>query len=915
MGLLAVGALLGGCPQPIGNPITEPGGNEEDRVVGEPGGGTGTGDGQTDQPDRREVAAAEDVSESLDRLGVNTDPSPRVDEEGDALPEDYSPLGSECTVAQTDELFVAGIQLRFADPAGGFETLDERAGFLELTNDDTGELELSFDLYEPGQVWEEDESGSHPSFGNSTSGSQSARAAAAGDIDDDGKDEIMIVYIAESAAAGTEKLFLVVADATNDEPAAPESLGEFPGARDVGVAAGDFDGDGDADLAVGVSLGATAELHVLINDGGQFTFDDSATMEFTPDIVGAELSLELAAGNIDRDNGNELVAVLNEYDASNTTGQARYWVIDDARAAYAMVAGDMLVTGRDGLSYQALSASVTLGDIDADARDEIIFAGPTEFINNACDSYGHIHVALQDAGDKDNPLGEIGGRFVRDTYVESGTGCNSNSHMLRVRKVFVNAFDVDGDGIDEIQAGRRIFDDWMANPDQPAFNEMTLTDGTPLELPYDEFLKPTETNGGVISDATTSVVTGDVTGDGREDIISFVQWRDEISVWGLIGPAVETATWTKAMTITTGYANGQTRVFPIIMPCNVDADGLALKYSEGEYRLVFTEPIIMAALAAAPCQAGVQQNVDACRTIYGASESQRAGVDGTVSVRASTFVGGEAKIFGFGAKVKSTVTTTASFSAARAYELEQTIEYTTGPMEDTVIFTTLPIDQFTYTVLSHPDPDMIGEEVVINMPRTPVTLQAEREFYNTSTPADAFKVGRNVFLHSAGDLASYPTEGDADALIDTGGLGHLGPLGDLVDMAGEALGPIAERLLGRGLKSDRSVGVGATNGGESSIEIRFSENTDYRAGVEIDYEVEAETTAAGVLVGGSIGGGVEAGLSWGTSNSTIYRGTVGDIAPSDFGGNGYSYGLFTYIYNYGDRTQPQFEVVNYWVEQ
>jgi hypothetical protein len=68
-------------------------------------------------------------------------------------------------------------------------------------------------------------------------------------------------------------------------------------------------------------------------------------------------------------------------------------------------------------------------------------------------------------------------------------------------------------------------------------------------------------------------------------------------------------------------------------------------------------------------------------------------------------------------------------------------------------------------------------------------------------------------------------------------------------------------------------------------------------------------------VGGSIGGSVDAGLSWGTSNSTIYRGTVGDIAPDDFAGNGYSYGLFTYIYNYGDRGKPQFEVVNYWVER
>jgi hypothetical protein len=921
---LVLGAVLGGCPQPVQPGMTEPDGsggavesgdnsaangdvNGNEDPEGDQGQSGGGGDSDSEAP--------QNVTESLDRLGVKTDPTPRVDESGDVLPEDYSPLGSECTVAQTDELFVAGLQLRFENPAGGFETLDNRAGFLELTDDATGELDLTFDLYEAGQTWEQDSDSPHPSMGGSTSGSQAGRAAAAGDIDGDGKDEIMIVYIADSAAAGTEKLFLVIADADDDVPTAAVSLGEFPGAEDIGLAAGDFDGDGDADLAIGVSLGATAELHVLLNDGGQFAFDESATMMFAPGIDGAELSLELAAGNIDRDNGHELVAVLNEYDAANSTGQARYWVFDDARAAYAMLAGDELVTGRDGQTYQALSASVALGDIDADGRDEIIFAGLTEFHNNGCDSYGHIHTVLQDAGDKQNPLGGIGARFIRDTYVESGTGCNSNSHQLRVRKVFVNAFDVDGDGIDEIQAGRRIFDDWTANEDQPAFNEMTLADGTPLELPYTEFLEPTETNGGVISDAACQVVTGDVTGDGREDVISYVQWRDEISVWALTGPDAATATWGKPMSIPTGFANGQTRIFPIIVPCNVDPDGLSLRYSEGEYRLVFTEPIIMAALAASPCQAGLNQNVDACRTTYGGAESQRAGVDGTVSVRASTWVGGDVEIFGFGASARETVTATASFSAGRAYELEQTIEYTTGPMEDTVICTTLPIDQYTYTVLSHPDPEMIGKQVVINMPRTPVTLQVEREFYNASTPADAFKVGGNVFLHTPGQIDTYPTEGDADALIDTGGLGHLGPLGELVDLAGEALGPIAERLLGRGLKSDRAVGVGATNGGESSIEIRFTESTDYRAGAEIDYEFEAEATAPGVVVGGSIGGSVEAGLSWGNSSSTIYRGTVGDISPDDFAGNGYRYGLFTYIYNYGDPSRQQFEVVNYWVER
>lgn len=894
---------FGGCPTASPDP-TDAIDLPDDAPAGDLSPGTDTNPSPVAAPPK-------DVTESLAALGVNTTETPRVDETGTPLPTDYSPLGSACTVAQTAELFIVGPQLRFTDPAGGSQTLPNKAGFLELANESTAELALSFDLLNSGQPWEIDTDSAHPSLGNSTAGAQTTRTAATGDIDNDGKEEILIVYIADSAAAGTQRLYLqVIHDA--ETPSAPTLLGEFPGAKDVTAVASDLDGDGDADLAFGICTNNTSEQRILSNNGGTFEPLNSATRVFVPNIVGSELSLELASGNLDRDNGHELVVVLNEFDGANFTGTAHYWVFDDAKTGFVQLAGNQPVSGSDGQVYAALVADVALGDIDADGRDEIVFAGLTEFQQDACASYGHIHIAFEDAADADNPLGALGARFIRDTYVEQGTGCNSNSHTLRVRKLFVSCLDVDGDGIAEVHAGRRVFEDWShAAP----WTEKTLADGTPVILPYDEFLKSTETSGGTISDATCAVATGDVTGDGREDIISFVQWRDEINVWGLIGPGESTWQWQKVMTIPTGFANGQTRIFPIIVACNVDSDGLTLKYSEGEHRVLFTQPILMAALAAAPCQGGINQNFDACRTTYGTGESQQLGVDGTVSVRASAWIGGDVNIFGFGAEAKATATRTVSFSAGRSYELEQMVEYTTGPREDTVICAVLPIDQYIYTVLSHPDPAMIGKRIEFNLPRTPITLQVEREFYNASTPANAFKVGKNVFLHTPGDIASYPTPGDADALIDTGGLGHLGPLGQLVDSVGAALGPIAEHLLGKGIKSTRAVGVGATNGGESSIELRFAEHTDYRAGTEIDYEIEAETTVAGLVVGGSVGGGLDAGLSWGSGNSTVYRGTVGDIAPADYPGHGYSYGLFTYVYNYGDRSKPQFEVVNYWVEQ
>ena len=74
-----------------------------------------------------------------------------------------SPLGSAMTVAQTIELLVVGPQLSIDTPDGGRETLENRVAFLELADDDTGVVGLSVtDTLEPGTLWADDDTSSHP---------------------------------------------------------------------------------------------------------------------------------------------------------------------------------------------------------------------------------------------------------------------------------------------------------------------------------------------------------------------------------------------------------------------------------------------------------------------------------------------------------------------------------------------------------------------------------------------------------------------------------------------------------------------------------------------------------------------------------------------------------------------------------
>jgi hypothetical protein len=832
-----------------------------------------------------ERCGASTQDEALNCLGVPEDDSDRVDITGAPLPQTYAPLGATATVGASLELFVLGPRVAPPVPAGEPEPLDSRAVMLELSDDETGAIGPTvIDTWPAGTTWEGDDRSGHPS-------SLAIRDAAAPDLDGDGIDEVVVAYLDFDDPVNAGVVFMERAAGGT-----PRQVVSVDGARDVALARADVDGDGKDELVLAVTSAVAAHLFVVeVDDMGRFAIIEAASKILPRITSSGGASVELATGNIDRDNGEEIVVVLNEPDTTS------YAIIDDASAGFADLVTGGIVRVQDGGNFEARVADVAIGDVDADGKGEIIFAGLTDIDNQTCRSHQHVYLVLDDAGDSPEPLAPIAQKVESIRYVASG--CDEIAFQLPVYHVFVEALDVDGDGVDEILANLRVFDDLRAG----AFVELYALD---QEVLAGEFGR----GGSALSPSTTSITVADIDGNGRDDIIVFAQHMRRIVVWGLDGPSIETAVFREMTALETAFYNSQSRVFPVLVPANVDSDGAVLKYSEAEYRFVFTEPIILAAIAAAPCAENIGQNLAACSTAYGTSESVMGGVDGTVSVSAGVFVSFEAKdpLLGIGAAGRAGVTVTASFSASQSYTLTESVEYSTGPLEDTVVFTTLPLDQYTYEVVAHPDPEMVGQTITVNLPRTPVTLQVEREFYNNSVVEGSFQVGPNVFLHTPGDLDSYPTEADADTLIDTGGLGHIGPLGDVIDLVtGESLEPLLDTLLGAGLKTSRPITVGQ-GAGKTSTEIVFTEETSYRAGAEIAFEAELAVTGP-VGVGGTIGGSVGAGLSWGTSSSTLYRGTIGSISGDGFAENLYSTGLFTYIYNYGKPSSQQFEVVSYWV--
>jgi hypothetical protein len=328
----------------------------------------------------------------------------------------------------------------------------------------------------------------------------------------------------------------------------------------------------------------------------------------------------------------------------------------------------------------------------------------------------------------------------------------------------------------------------------------------------------------------------------------------------------------------------------VLADADLDAGSMAIEYSEGNYRMIFTEPVLIAALAAAPCSTSLGQDVGgSCRTAFGKAVSETNSRTDSWSFSMGTSVGYEAEFSVLGVKVggaEAIVNTRSTLSGytSKAYTLTTSVLRETGPIEDSVIFVTIPLDVYTYTILAHPNPELVGGRLEIRMPRAPITILAEREFYNAHILPDAFHIDASVFAHSTGEPSSYRSAASKTELLRR----FTGVQSDQVD-----------------------VGQGS---GQTIVSI--SKLTETSTGSAFDFEatLDLRATAGGVVGGFSIGGGGGFDLSITRGMETTYEGSVANLPADHFPRDAYRFGLFTYIHDQPSATPQKFEVVDYWVE-
>lgn len=837
-------------------------------------GGAGPGGGTpTPTPTNDPVAGA------LNELGVDTTATPRRAPDGSTLGEDDAPLGPSASLGEPEaftsesaahphmELVLANPDIAGSTPVG---TTFEVRKLEEVAVTPNGSIEFGTETVladlSSGNDWALPD-GPDDHF-------QTRRAVAAGDLDGDGFDEIAAIFVDVSDDVLKLRVF---EDAAAGFTARTSSLAAGSSVESLTLIAYDPDGDGRDDLVAAIAYGDRVELVVLSGTvAGSFAIAAGATATLDPQVANSTLYVRMAAGQLDYDQGLELGVVVNE--AASGNGLATYYLFDDANAGRTRLRSGSVQANVGGV-VAAEAADIELADVDGDGLDEVILSGATNLASFCDDPFAALLIAFDDGANGFAPLGAT----VESLFYQNCPAFNAWDRFF----VFLTTPDLDGDGIHEIVANQLVFDDFA--------NAAPFTRLAGVELPSDLFLFNNADPGQTLGVTSMEMVAADVTGDGRENVLLYHQNRTTMPVWGISAIAsIGVNGWAQLSEVAMpGTSNSQGAAMPIIVPANVDADGPVLKYGAGSYELVFTEPLIIAAMAAPPCEAGIEQNLGACVTRFGQGTSTTVDASLTVTVKASVTAGFETELnipfvpVSAGVELKKTVTATASAWAGAAYTVEKTVTYTSGSLEDAVVFTSIPYDVYRYDIVSHPDPEFVGKQVVIRIPREPVTMIAERGFFNGAVPSGTTQIGSNVFDHTPGDVSSYPSTSRKDALRSQyGGFGGLGFL---------EFGP---------------AGVGQGSG-DTELEIAVSNEVSAGGSLGIEYEKSVEVTGGGAIAGFSVGYGAEAALSITSGSQTTYTGIVGSISSADFGANAYQWGIFTYVQDLGDQ---EFKVINYWVQ-
>lgn len=874
-------------------------------------------------------ASPNSLQESLNTLGVDTEVTERLDSQGNPYPDTYAPLGKIATVRQIDpvdadeptyivgrpeELFLGGFRLNSRQFI--FSSIDDIT--IAGLNDEEAKFVIP-DVLEGRPLVEAEwgqEPGNHASIVKSVP-SGTRRDAAALDTNGDGFLTSVLAYAIE-LPDGSDEVRLQIIDGNDSTPVLDFGLfsgGRFLPAYDLRVAGGDFDGDGRDELAIVVArqpldgvFDTPIGLYLIDDAMADFAVIDEHSLTFSASFGEPYITLGIESFHADHDDRDELAVVVNEsqlYAPTPGNYASHFFVYDVSNGSLEEIASGPItatVYDSDGLprTATAVITSITTEDLNDDSLDELIFAGFEEIVESC-------KYQDEDAGINKGSkylLVAYGGRYNDFAPIRAGASeveppnCKyeSSSEPYIMRFAHVNALDFDGDGDMDIQINDMVLDeiplkDWsdslIAN-----ITDITLIYGPDTNRPY--------------YDRSESIITvSDQTGDGVKDIIALYHEANDNE------PYIKIYSWDDEAE--NGYRLA-TRILveeddlqyknPIIVPMDVDNDKVALLQYTGEYFMDITEPMVLAVIASAPCKRDIGQ--DSCYSSWGSSQTGAVGRSFSVEVYGSAGAGAGAAGVGAFGKWLAKVNASASLETSSSYELSKSQTFSTGPLEDGVVFTSIPVDRYFYELIrdNTDRAGTLGQRIEIRLPRTPDMRIVELTYYNSSITADAEQIDDRVFNHIPGDPFTYPDTEEKDDQLEV----HQSIVQDYRENVQRTEGFEL-------LPAERGLEVGPVlvgqGGGATELGLEYTETVGAANALAMGFSFEAE-----MLFGAAVSW--EVGIEFGSTitvshgDSTLYSGSVDSIDPHFYATNLYRFGLFAYLQRLGDQ---EIEVLNFWVEE
>jgi hypothetical protein len=780
-----------------------------------------------------------DTSSIFAKYGINTslEKNP-VDANGDALASDYNPFNkSVVRLKPRREIFFSGMY-------------------------SNGSLANLLDDYDTGS---QPSNSSMMTYANPVF-AQKPHASAAGDIDGDHKDEVVTVYFnssSNSIAVGKNtgpaylciegmKDTIIPAQSINGGAAFNYYISSSDKLQGrMSIAMGDIDGDGRQEIAIAV--GDT----FMILDDQKASFktllgpiDYRSASEYSGGWATCPWWTKIASGDINGDGRDEFVAISGYWiGGDNTYKSANYYVYGGSTPA--LLDSDVVM---DKGGKEILFGNVAIGDLDNDGVGEICFSGISKRATNTLTNLEVImarwkdsHLVMSGGGDS-LAINLDGGR---DQYRPLPSFCitpvlNQKQSLVAVNNVI--AYDSSKLAITStLPQNASVAPDYLANFEQV-------------------------------------MAGGDVDRDGEEEIVAL--YMSDPKTLKVYKTAGATGTLTPSATVSCdnsySYGTGSNGVYQSLCLPDWDGDAITLQY-EDNHTLEFTQPTVITVIASPPFWSSLlsSDSYSNYSTSYGTSQGSSVEETNSFTVSAEFSFAGSWSDAGVTAELGVAAGISSGLGYGTSTEKSSTQTVTTIAGQDKVVFTSVPLDVYKYTVLTAPDSTMVGKEFVVSIPRSPQIISMERTAFNAlpscPTPVDAAFAG-----HTVGDPTSYPSRADTLTLINKNG-GLWDGTGVTTGMSGGSTSSSADKSTSSSISG--SIGTSAkvwAKGGALWMV----------AGFEGTFEYDYDITVA-------------------TSSGTEISGTVPDLPVGSTSDKLFKYGIALYSKDLAADNPVQ--VVNYWV--